>query len=162
MKSKIALVISVCLVGLVGCGKKGLLGRGDSAPARAEELAGDALIDQMGSQSTFTTLKDLYIESDTNVITDIEEDNSLVSNCSLTLNEKEKQPAAHWIPAGTSFTVVSSRIGEDRSFALAIEDGDTFSVPRLSCWTLPGDTQPLTISFLRAALAPTFAVDARQ
>lgn len=162
MKSKIAVAFSVCLIGLVGCGKKGLMGSGDDGPARAEELSGGALIDQMSSQSTMTTLKDLYVAADTNVVTDIEEDNTLVSNCQLTLPETEKQVAAHWIPAGTKYRVYAGKIGDDRSLALSIEEGEPFEVPRLSCWTIPGDMQPITVEFLKAALAPSFSIDARQ
>ncbi len=163
MKSKIAFfVLGLALT--VGCGGSGGSGGapGGDSSLRTAELPSDALINQLGPTSTFTTSRDLYVASGLNFVTDIVEDNMKVTSCILTLPQSARAVAAYWIPIGTSFPIVQAKIGEDRSFALATEEGDPFDVPRLSCWTLAGDTQPLTIQFLRDAVAPTFSIDARQ
>ncbi len=162
MKSKIAMLV-VGLAFTVGCGGGGSGGgAGGPSSLRTEELPADAMIDQLGSSSTFTTTRDLYVAGGLNFVTDIIEDNSKVASCVLNLPQSARSVSAYWIPIGTTYPIVHAKIGEDRSFALATEDGDPFDVPRLSCWTLAGDTQPLTIQFLRDALAPSFTVDARQ
>lgn len=167
MKSKFSvlfvmgLVISITAACGSGSGGSGSSSGGDES-LRTAELPAEALIDQLGPTSTFTTTRDLYVGGGLNFVTDIIEDNTKVSTCVLNLPQSARSVAAYWIPAGTTYPVVKAKIGEDRSFALATEEGDPFVVPRLSCWTLPGDNQELTIQFLRDALAPSFTVDARQ
>ncbi len=158
------LLIGLTFTFTVGCGGSSSGGEGASAQAnlRTAELPADALLDQMGPTSSFTTTRDLYVAGGLNFVTDIIEDNSKVASCVLNLPQSARAVSAYWIPAGTSYPIVKTKIGEDRSIALATEEGDPFDVPRLSCWTLVGDIQPLTVQFLRDAIAPSFTVDARQ
>ena len=163
MNLKVALLILGIVLTAACSGNQGSSEVADGKSSlRTAELPADALLDQLGSTSTFTTIRDLYVAGGVNFVTDIVEDNNKVTSCILNLPQSARKVAAYWIPIGTTFPIVKAKIGEDRSFALATEEGDPFVVPRLSCWTLAGDLQPLTVQFLSEALAPTFIVDARQ